>query len=180
MTNRDYVAIAFFSALLIACGFLPPVMLPYLPVPITAQTLAVMLSGALLGSKRGFYAIALVWILAAFGFPVLAGGKGGISSFFAPSTGYLLGFGAAAYCIGKLFELFQPRNIFIEFVIIFFGGLVLIHFLGVIWLSYYLKIPILKALLSDLIFVPGDFIKIIISLFVLGFIRKNFPTAFSS
>ncbi|MCA0341275.1 MAG: biotin transporter BioY, partial [Proteobacteria bacterium] len=53
MTTRDIVLVALFAAIIVVLGLLPPITLGFIPVPITAQTLGVMLAGCILGAKRG-------------------------------------------------------------------------------------------------------------------------------
>ena len=97
MTTRDLVLAALFAAIIVALGLLPPITLGFIPVPITAQSLGVMLAGVVLGSKRGTVAVLLVLLLAAIGLPVLSGGRGGLAVFAAPTTGYLIGWVFAAF-----------------------------------------------------------------------------------
>src|SRR5690606_9735225 len=73
-------------------------------VPITLQTLGVMLAGTILGAWRGTLAVATFLALAAAGLPVLAGGRGGLGAFVGPSAGYLLGFLAGAAVVGWLVD----------------------------------------------------------------------------
>ncbi|MEL6321465.1 MAG: biotin transporter BioY, partial [Cyanobacteria bacterium J06626_14] len=75
MTTRDLVYIAVFAALVAALGLIPPIPLPFIPVPITAQSLGVMLAGAILGARRGACALLLFLVLVAIGFPLLSGGR---------------------------------------------------------------------------------------------------------
>ena len=85
MTTRDIVLIALFAALTAALGLFPPIYV--FAVPITAQTLGVMLAGSVLGSKRGGLAMLLFLVLVAVGAPILAGGRGGFGIFASPSGG---------------------------------------------------------------------------------------------
>lgn len=79
MKTRDLVLISLFAAIIIALGLLPPITLGFIPVPITAQSLGVMLAGVVLGAKRGTLAVLLTILIAAIGLPVLSGGRGGLS-----------------------------------------------------------------------------------------------------
>ena len=63
MKTRDLVLIALFAAIIVALGLLPPIAVPLIPVPITAQSLGVMLAGAILGAKRGTLAVALAGLV---------------------------------------------------------------------------------------------------------------------
>lgn len=76
--------------------------IPMAPVPITLQTLAVTLAGALLGWRHGVLAVALWLALGAAGLPMLAGGSAGLAKFWGPTAGYLFAFPAAAAAVGLL------------------------------------------------------------------------------
>ena len=73
--------------------------LPFSPVPITGQTFAVLLCGAVLGSRRGGLSLALYVLEGAIGLPVFAGSSGGIAVLFGPTAGYLAGFIPAAFLV---------------------------------------------------------------------------------
>ncbi len=80
------------------------VSIPMQPVPVSLQTFAVLVVGALYGWRLGGLTV-LAWLLeAALGMPVLAGGKGGLAPFFGPTAGYLLAFPLAAMLMGWLAE----------------------------------------------------------------------------
>ncbi len=96
MKTRDLAHIALFTAMTAALGLLPPLMLPLLGVPITAQSMGPMLAGAILGARRGGLASALFILLVALGFPVLSGGRGGFGILFGPGGGFLLAYPVAA------------------------------------------------------------------------------------
>ena len=70
MNTKDIVYIALFAALTAALGLFPPLTLPAVGVPITAQSMGVMLAGALAGSKRGGLALLLIVVLVAIGMPL--------------------------------------------------------------------------------------------------------------
>jgi biotin transport system substrate-specific component len=100
--TRDLAYIALFAAITAVLGLLPAVPVPAVPVPITAQTLGVMLAGAVLGARRGGLAILLFLVVVAIGLPVLAGGRGGLSVFAGPSAGFLYAWPVAAFVTGLL------------------------------------------------------------------------------
>ena len=96
---RDYPRIATFVGLIAALGLVPAIYI--IPdVPVTAQTLGVMLAGAVLGSYRGALAVLLFELLALVGLPILASGKGGLAVFTGPTAGYLVGWIFGAYVVG--------------------------------------------------------------------------------
>lgn len=85
--------------------------LPFTPIPITGQTLAVLLCGTVLGSNRGFLAVAAYLAEGAMGLPFFAGGASGFARLLGPTGGYLLGFMVAAYICGLIAERKGDRTI---------------------------------------------------------------------
>ena len=107
--------------------------LPFTPVPITLQTLAVVLSGLVLGSRRGALAQLTYLGLIATGLPLDANGLG-IAAFFGPTAGYLIGFVPAALVAGWLAERFATRSWWGNFLAAWAGTLV-IYLVGASWLA---------------------------------------------
>ncbi|MBV9817572.1 MAG: biotin transporter BioY [Solirubrobacterales bacterium] len=107
--------------------------IPFRPVPMTAQTLAVGLVGATLGVRRGTLAMAL-YVVLGFVFPVYADGTSGISTLWSASGGYLIGFVLATAAIGWLAERGADRRVLTAFVafvtaqlLIFIPGVAVLH-----------------------------------------------------
>ena len=84
--------------------------LPFTPIPLTGQTFAVLLSGAVLGSRRGFLSQALYLAEGAAGLPVFAGGAGSALHLLGPTGGYLWSFPVAAALLGWLVERGASRS----------------------------------------------------------------------
>lgn len=84
--------------------------LPFTPVPLTGQTFAVLLSGVVLGSRRGFLSQALYLAEGAAGLPVFAGGTGSALHLLGPTGGYLWSFPVAAALLGWLVERGASRS----------------------------------------------------------------------
>ena len=176
MTNRDLVFIALFAALVAVLGLIPPIPLPVIPVPITAQSLGVMLAGSILGMKRGGLALLLFLALVAVGLPLLAGGRGGIGVFLGPSGGFLLGFPLAAAVIGALTQrVWGQLNVLLAFGINLLGGIGVIYALGVPWLAFASELPLLQAAQSSLAFVPGDMVKALIAALAVVTVKRAYP-----
>jgi biotin transport system substrate-specific component len=153
----DALLVAGFS-LVVALSAQVAIPLPFTPVPVTLQTLAVLLAGCLLGSGRGALAVVLYIGEGAAGLPVFSGGRGGIVHLVGPTGGYLLGFIAAAYLVGFLAERGALRSWAGTLATLAVGSLVL-YIPGVAWLGVFTGMG--KAVsLGFLPFVVGDVLKI--------------------
>lgn len=109
--------------------------LPFTPVPVTLQTLAVVLSGLVLGGRGGAAAQLVYLGLIAAGLPFDSNGLGP-ASFFGPTAGYLVGFVPAAFAAGWLSELL-PRRRWTNFAAAV-AGMLLIYLVGAGWLAVFL------------------------------------------
>jgi len=161
------VALAY-DAALVACGSVTialsaqlAIPLPFSPVPVTGQTFAVLLMGALLGSRRG--ALCLVAYLAegAAGLPVFAGGTGGVAHLAGPTGGYLVGFVVAAFVTGYLAERGWDRHLWTTALAMLLGS-VAIYAFGLPWLACFVGAG--KAVPLGLTpFVAGDIYKLVLA-----------------
>jgi len=159
------VALMGLGALLVALFSQVVIPLPFTPVPVTGQTLAVLLVGALLGSRRGFGSLRMYLVSGVMGLPVFSGGMVGIARLAGPTGGYLLGFLAAAFVVGTLCERSGARRP-VPLVLVLVLGSLVIYLFGVPWLSLYVGLE--KSLALGLIpFIPGDLVKIAIAVGVL-------------
>ena len=137
--------------------------LPFTPVPITGQTLVVLLSGAALGSRAGASSQMLYVLVGAVGAPIYAEGAGGWEAATGATAGYLVGFVAAAYVVGLLAERKQDRT-FASSLPAFLLGSVIIYAIGITWLMRFLEVDFAVALgLGFAPFVVGDLIKLLIA-----------------
>jgi len=170
------VYIALFAALLAALGMFPPVFLPLLGVPITAQTLGVMLAGSVLGARRGGLAVLLFLVLVAAGVPILAGGRGGFGVFLGPSGGFLFAWPVCAFAIGFMVErTWQKLGYINAFVINAVGGVLLMYSIGIPWIALSAEIGLWKAFMGSLAFVPGDVFKAVIAAYVAVTLKRAYP-----
>jgi biotin transport system substrate-specific component len=132
-------------------------------VPITAQTLGVMLAGLLLGSRNGLLAVMLFLFVVALGAPVLSGGRGGLGVFFGPTVGFLIGWIAGAASCGAIFGALHsrwPQRVFLNaLAACLLGGIVVIYAFGIPGLAWIAKMELSKAAIATLVFLPGDLIK---------------------
>lgn len=134
---------------------------PWSPVPVTGQTFAVLLSGAVLGARRAFLAQTLYLAEGAMGLPVFAGGAAGFAIFAGPTGGYLLAFPFAAALTGALAERGWDRR-FVTMLAAMLLGSAVIFALGLIQLSRF--VPQAQLLSAGLLpFVPGDLVKSVLA-----------------
>ncbi len=174
MDTRDIVRIALFAALTAALGLFPPIAVPLISAKITAQSLGVMLAGALLGAKRGGLALLLFVVLVAAGLPLLAGGRGGIGVLLGPTGGFVFAFPIAAWVIGALLaRLGDQASAPAMLAAILFGGIGVLYLAGIPWLSFVANLPLQKTALAASAFLPGDILKAVLTLIVLRAMRRS-------
>lgn len=165
-----------FAAIIGALGLLPPIVTPFTPVPITAQTLGVMLAGSILGAKRGGLSLLLFVLLVTFGAPLLSGGRGGLGVLFGPSGGYIMAWPFAAFFIGFFVERFWKKlNIGLYIVFNVVGGILLVYAFGVTYLSWITETPWTKAMWAALIFIPGDLVKVVVASLLARQLNRVYP-----
>lgn len=140
--------------------------IPLQPVPITGQTFAVLLVGAVLGSKRGALALAAYLAQGALGLPFFAGGSGGLTVLTGATAGYLVGFIGAAYAVGWLAERGLERSVRTS-ILPFLVGTIIIYVCGVSWLATLLGSVPQAIEFGMLPFLVGDLVKLITAALVL-------------
>lgn len=130
---------------------------PWSSVPVTAQTFAILLTGALLGSRLGALSVIAYLAEGAMGLPVFAYG-GGIAYFMGPTAGFLIGFVPMAFVVGYLCERGWDRRPWTA-VLAFLAGSVVLYIFGLFWLARF--VPADSLLSAGLYpFIPGDLTKI--------------------
>lgn len=158
--QRDLLLVLAFGTLMGALAQIS-IPLPFTPVPITGQTLGVLLVGALLGSRRGAAAMLLYLAEGAAGLPVFSEARSGATMLVGPTGGYLLAFPIAAFAVGWLSERGWDRQFFTAAAAMLIGS-VIIYAGGLTVLSYYVGLE--RAIpLGMLPFLPGDTIKLIVA-----------------
>ncbi len=146
------------GSLLIALSAQIVIPLPFSPVPITGQTLAALLVGAALGSRRGVLCLLLYLAEGSLGLPVFAGGGLGLARLVGPTGGYLAGLAAAAALTGWLAERGWDRRPATTALAMLAGNLV-IYACGLIWLAHFVGAG--HVLAAGLLpFIPGDIVKV--------------------
>ena len=177
-TSTDVALIAGFAALIAVCAILPALQVG-MPVPITLQTFGVLLSGAVLGMRRGFLAVLLYLVVGAAGLPIFSGGASGLAVFSGPSVGYLVGFPLAAGLCGFIVERLPRRTIQTSVPIIFLAGLassaVFIHTLGMAGMVWRIPTDWAGAFDIDRVFWIGDIAKNIAMALVATAVHRAFP-----
>jgi len=162
LSAREMVLAALFAGL---TAVMAQIAIPvgFMPVPITGQTLAVMLAGALLGARLGAFSQSVYLLLGAMGLPVFAFARAGLDVLLGPTGGFLVGFVAGAYVTGKLLERNpQPSLLYLLFAMVL-GGIVVIYIPGVLQFAHVTGMPLANALVAIWPFTPGDGLKIIVS-----------------
>lgn len=156
--TRSALVVVGFS-LLTAAAAQVVVPLPFTPVPLTGQTFAVLLTGALLGPRLGGMAMFAYLLEGAAGLPFFRGGAGGIGHFSGATAGYLLAFPAAAYVTGLLAERGWDRRFLTAAAAMALGSFVILAG-GWAWLALMFRTPAEAFWLGVAPFLPGDVLKI--------------------
>lgn len=146
------LAASLLLALSAQCSF----SLPFSPVPVSLQTVALFLIAASLGPKKAFYAVIAYLAEGAAGLPVFAHGTSGPLVLIGPRGGYLVGFACAAWISGSLA---QGAKGFVDYALAFLAGNLAIYALGFGWLAVWMGLP--QAFAAGVVpFLLGDAAKI--------------------
>jgi len=179
----DLALIAVFAAIVAGSALIAAIPVGGLGVPITLQTLAVMLTGLALGPGRAFAAVGLYLLLGFAGLPIFSGGRSGLGVLAGPSAGYIFGFLLAATAVGALTVVVlrrtAARSAKFRAVLLFcaamVSSIVFVHGLGILGMMLNAKLSLSAAFLADLAFYPGDVIKNILAVTVALTLHKAFP-----
>jgi biotin transport system substrate-specific component len=148
-------------------------------VPITAQTLGVMLAGAILGPRLGALCILVLLALVAVGLPLLSGGSGGLGVFAGPSAGYLLGWILGAAVVGAVVHLGGRKPALVRTAVAMVaGGILAIYAVGIPVQSAVTRLPLLETAYTSLVFLPGDLVKAVIATGIVMTLVRGYPRAF--
>ena len=193
LTSFDLANIAVFAALTCVLALAPAIPAGAVGVPITLQTLAVFLTGMILGGWRGFLALLLYVVVGLLGVPVFAGFVGGPAVLAGPSAGYLLSFPFAAALVGALAhrsvrgERVRRRDgatsvaperrggLTVKLIGAGLAGLVLSHVVGTAGLMINAGLGLGAAVVTDLAFVPGDIVKVVVAALIAVAVHRAFP-----
>lgn len=178
MTTKDLARVALFAAVTAALGLIPPIVVPVVPVPITAQTLGLMLAGAILGARKAAASQLVFVVLVAAGLPFLAGGRGGLGVLLGPSGGFVLAFPVGAFVVGWITQQWWDRfSLWRAGVATMAGGVVGIYAIGVPYLALVGDLSLRQALIGSLVFLPGDILKAGLAASVAATVRRAYPIA---
>lgn len=174
-TARDLAQIAVFAALIAALGLVGQVAIAG-PVPITMQSLGVMLTGAILGARKGTLAVLTFLGVGLLGIPVFAGGVNTWQRLAGPSVGYLIGFIFAAFVIGLLTRRILPRYRFLPGLAInALGGIGVIYLFGIPGVALRTQVSLGAAAAGAVPFLIGDSIKVVIATLIAAGVHRAYP-----
>jgi biotin transport system substrate-specific component len=176
LTSRDLALVASFAALIAVLGLPGGIYLFSSAVPITLQTLGIMLAGSILGWKRGALSVIVLLVLVAAGLPLLSGGRGGLGVFAGPSAGYLVGFVFGAGVIGAMVERRLPAYPMwwggLSNVV---GGMGVVYLVGIPVQAAVTGTSVLVAATTSLVFLPGDALKAVVATAVASAVHRATP-----
>ncbi|WP_029059529.1 biotin transporter BioY [Stappia stellulata] len=180
--GRCILSIAFFTFLIAVLGVLPTLALPFWGgVPITLQTIGIMLAGVVLGPVWGTLSALFFLVLVALGMPLLPGGRGGVEAFMGPSSGFLIGFPFATFACGIVMQFLQSSPVFpASLASALVGGIGVIYAFGIPGIVFFGEVPIEKAMLVSLVYLPGDLIKAFVVALIAKAIARGRPDALLS
>lgn len=146
--------------------------------PFVLSNLFILMAGALLGIKWGVISVSLYVLLGAVGLPVFSQGRGGIPHIIGPTGGFIFGFIIAvivtAIICSRNNKPEKSTSKAFTMVLDFSGmlsGLVVMYLIGIPWFCLIKEMSILQVLGIFGIYILFDFIKIIIALFIIPFLR---------
>ncbi|UYP20601.1 biotin transporter BioY [Rhodococcus sp. Z13] len=172
---RDLAQIAVFAALIIALGLPGQISIGSSGVPITLQTLGVMLAGALLGARKGTLAVLTVIVLG-LALPVLAGGRTTLTSLAGPTVGFLIGWIPAVAVIGWLSTKMLPRYRTLPGVAVnVLGGIVVLYAFGIAGMVLRTDLTVWAAAAANVTFLPGDLLKAVVAAAVAAQVHRAYP-----
>lgn len=176
--TRDIALVAAFAALISASAYVGAIPVGSAGVPITLQTLTVMLAGCILGPVRGFSAVTLYLALGAVGLPVFAEHSSGIGVFSGPSGGYLIAFPVAAALGGFLVKYVageRRTRALVVFACSITASILVIHLFGIVGMMLHFDVSFLEAGTYDLPFWIGDVVKTSLVAMIAAEVHRAFP-----
>lgn len=164
MKIREIVYVALFTALICVGAFLR---IPIPVMPFTLQTLFVILSGLLIGSKLGAISCIVYMVMGLIGIPIFTQG-GGFDYVLRPTFGYIISFGIGAFVVGKMTQ--KPNTSFLKMLGASMIGILIIYVIGIIYYLLITKLYLHQAVTAKTIYMslfllllPGDLASCIVA-----------------
>ena len=180
LSLRDLSRIAIFAAI-IAALTLPGEIPLASGVPISLQTLGVMLAGVVLGGYRGSLAVALYVILGLIGLPILSGHAAGFSVLAGPTAGFLIGFIPGALVAGIIAHSAKAKFSVVRVILgSIVGGIAVIYALGIPVMAGALKVDLITAAGYMTPYLAGDAIKVALTAIIAAALYRAYPKAFKN
>lgn len=171
----DLSQAAVFAALIVVLG-LPGQFSLASGVPITLQSMGVMMAGAILGPKKGTLAVLIFMVLAIAGLPILAGGRTGTMALGSPTAGYFVGFLPGVFVVGLLTAFMMPRyRVWLGILSNLAGGVAVVYLCGILGLLIRADMPLSTAVTTNGPFVLGDVIKAVLAALVAAAVHRGRP-----
>jgi biotin transport system substrate-specific component len=162
LTLKQVTRIPIFTALIIVSTIvIPPI--PLFGIPITLQSLMVMITGMCLIPKEAFMAMLLYLLIGILGFPVFSGYSSGVGILLGPTGGFLWAFPLAACLISFFYRKNHPIYQLLMNVIF---GVVLVYLIGIPFMVINLNLPILAGFQSMGIFFIIDLVKAVLAVMI--------------
>lgn len=157
------------AAIMLALSYIPGI--PLGPTPIVLENLGVMLAGLLLGSKRGTIAVLLFILLKVIGLS----GTGGLTLLLGPTCGYVYGWIFVPFFMCWFMKMCRKHmNLLVLFLIVAIVNIIVVDEIGgSLGLMATVHFPMMKAVVYNLLFAPGDIIKALVAALVYWEVRKS-------
>lgn len=180
ITLRDLSRIAIFAAIIAALTF--PGAIPLgSGVPITLQTLGVMLAGVVLGGYRGTLAVILYVVLGLVGLPIFAEHSSGFAVLAGPSAGFLLSFIPGAFVTGLIARANSEKFSIVRTALgAITGGILVVYAIGIPVMAAKLQVDLLTATTYVTPFLVGDAIKVVLTVIIAVGLHRAYPKAFKN
>ncbi|MDE3283159.1 BioY family transporter [Lacticaseibacillus casei] len=175
MQTKILTRMGLLLAVLIGLAFAPPMTVGFLGVPIVLQNMGVMLVAMLLPTRSATITIGMLLALAALGLPVLTGGRGGIAVFMGPTAGFMYGWLLTPLAYAGITHYLKQDSWVTKALGMTLGGVLLTELLGAAWLAATTNMTFVPALLSVLIYIPGDLLKMALSVLVVQQLTAVMP-----
>ena len=176
--EKNLTHIALFAALIAVLGLVPKIDLAA-GVPITAQSMGIMLCGTMLGAKRGALAV-LLFLVVGLIVPVFPGFMTTWQKIQSPSIGYIIGFPVAAFVAGLITQNTKLALVPAAFAGAIFGGIIVLYAIGIPGMAIMLGKPLPDMALAAVAFLPGDLIKATLAALITKSIAQMRPEALLS